>query len=309
MTGLQHTKAGHRRIMRRFSAALAAVLWTAGSLTACGSSSSRDDANGVSIRQPEGPTVSIGVASDQPGLGVWHNGGYSGFDVDVARYVAKALGYADKQIVFKPVTPRSRVSMLESAQVDMVVSSFGITERHESAVTMTGPYLIVRQDLLVRAADAGDITGIKDMNGRKACVVAGSDVTDAVRSQAPKASIEERDDYGQCLTSLLIGDVDAVAAGDAILTGLATVKGNGYVQVVGAPFGEERYGIAVKHGNTQLADSIDDILSDMIGDGTWRQAVRGMRRQIGYTVDSKLNPPDPAASSDTASSDPEQGDE
>lgn len=87
------------------------------------------------------------------------------------------------------------------------------------------------------------------------------------------------------------------------------MKGNGYVQVVGAPFGEERYGIAVKHGNTQLADSIGDILSDMIDDGTWRQAVRGMRRQIGYTVDSKLNPPDPAASSDTASSDPEQGDE
>ena len=82
------------------------------------------------------------------------------------------------------------------------------------------------------------------------------------------------------------------------------MKGNGYVQVVGAPFGEERYGIAVKHGNTQLADSIGDILSDMIDDGTWRQAVRGMRRQIGYTVDSKLNPPDPAASSD-----PEQGDE
>ena len=167
--------------------------------------------------------VSIGVASDQPGLGVWHNGGYSGFDVDVARYVAKALGYADKQIVFKPVTPRSRVSMLESAQVDMVVSSFGITERHESAVTMTGPYLIVRQDLLVRAADAGDITGIKDMNGRKACVVAGSDVTDAVRSQAPKASIEERDDYGQCLTSLLIGDVDAVAAGSGGLSLESTV--------------------------------------------------------------------------------------
>lgn len=62
-------------------------------------------------------------------------------------------------------------------------------------------------------------------------------------------------------------------------------------------------------GNTQLADSIGDILSDMIDDGTWRQAVRGMRRQIGYTVDSKLNPPDPAASSDTASSDSEQGDE
>ena len=75
MTGLQHTKAGHRRIMRRFSAALAAVLWAAGSLTACGSLSSRADANGVSIRQPEGPLVSICVASDHPGLAVWPNRG------------------------------------------------------------------------------------------------------------------------------------------------------------------------------------------------------------------------------------------
>ena len=60
-----------------------------------------------------------------------------------ARYVAKALGYADKQIVFAG-DACSCVSMLESAQVDMVVFSFGITERHESAQTMTGPYLIVR---------------------------------------------------------------------------------------------------------------------------------------------------------------------
>ena len=103
MTGL-HTRRRGAGASCVALAALAAVLWTAGSLTACGLEF-RDDANGVSIRQPEGPTVSIGVASDQPGLGVWHNGGYSGFDVDVARYVAKALGYADKQIVFKPVTP------------------------------------------------------------------------------------------------------------------------------------------------------------------------------------------------------------
>ena len=85
-------------ISRRSFLAAAGIAGAAAALTACGSLSSRDDANGVSIRQPEGPMVSIGVASDQPGLGVWHNGGYSGFDVDVARYVAKALGYADKQI-------------------------------------------------------------------------------------------------------------------------------------------------------------------------------------------------------------------
>lgn len=270
-------------------------------IAACGpsSSSAQRDQGTVSAEQdatsgqPEGPTIAIGVAADQPGFGVWRNGGYSGFDVDVARYVANALGYADKQIVFKQVTPSTRVDMLNNATVQMVVSSFNVTDVHRNEVAMTGPYLVVHQDLLIRADEVGAITGLDDMSGRTACVVSGSDVADSIRSQASDVTIELRDNYDQCVTSLMVGSSDAIAAGDAILTGLASAKGNGYLHVVGNPFGREHYGIAVKKGSTKLAENIAGILDTMIRDGSWDDARTRLYDSIGYLSDSSLNPPDP----------------
>lgn len=55
---------------------------------------------------PEGPTIAIGVAADEPSVGAWHDGTYQGFDITIAKYVAAKLGYANKQIVFKQVRPR-----------------------------------------------------------------------------------------------------------------------------------------------------------------------------------------------------------
>ena len=77
-------------------------------------------ANGLA----QGPTIAIGVAADQPGLGFLHGGEYSGFDISVAQYVANTLGFAKKQIVFKQVLPSTRVSSLEDGTVDMVVDAF-----------------------------------------------------------------------------------------------------------------------------------------------------------------------------------------
>ena len=46
---------------------------------------------------PEGPTIAIGVAADEPSVGAWHDGTYQGFDITIAKYVAAKLGYANKQ--------------------------------------------------------------------------------------------------------------------------------------------------------------------------------------------------------------------
>ena len=67
-------------------AALAAT--TALTLTACGGN---DDGGGES--SGGGDSVRIGIKYDQPGLGFKDGEEYTGFDVDVAKYVAKELGY------------------------------------------------------------------------------------------------------------------------------------------------------------------------------------------------------------------------
>ena len=69
--------------IRRVAAAAGAVLMAIG-MGGCGTSVSV-----VTEGAAQGPTIAIGVAADQPGLGWLHGGEYSGFDIDVAKYVAK----------------------------------------------------------------------------------------------------------------------------------------------------------------------------------------------------------------------------
>ncbi len=71
---------------------LAAII----SVTAVFSLSACSDGSSVNTN---GPTISIGVKFDQPGVSYKSGSTYSGFDIDVARYVANYLGYASGQIV------------------------------------------------------------------------------------------------------------------------------------------------------------------------------------------------------------------
>lgn len=67
----------------RYVAAAACAALLAAGAGACGTSVSV-----VTEGAAQGPTIAIGVAADQTGLGYLHGGEYSGFDIDVAKYVA-----------------------------------------------------------------------------------------------------------------------------------------------------------------------------------------------------------------------------
>ena len=138
----------------RYVAAAACAALPCGRAGACGTSVSV-----VTEGAAQGPTIAIGVAADQPGLGYLHGGEYSGFDIDVAKYVAKTLGYAEKQIVFKQLSPAMRASALTDGTVDMVVDSFSMDGTHDGEADVAGPYLTVREALLIRSDSASEITG------------------------------------------------------------------------------------------------------------------------------------------------------
>ncbi len=239
----------------------------------------------------QGPTITIGVAADQPGLSYLHGDEYSGFDIAVAKYVAKALGFAEKQIVFKKVLPSTRVSSLKDSIVDMVVDSFAAGDASDGEISFAGPYLNVGETLLVRADDAETITGIDAVSGKTVCAAKGSAIAGHVRDLSENVTVEERDSYPQCVTSLMMGQADAVAADDAIASGLASGRGSEYLHVVGESFAERSYMVAVKSGQDSLVRQIDAALESMLNDGSWESAVEDMTRQIGYVPDRALNPP------------------
>src|SRR5512134_2375135 len=71
----------------------------------------------------------VGVKTDFPPFGYMDAAGKpQGFDVDVARYLARALFEEEGRLELVPVTSGSRIPFLYSEWIDMIVATMTVTE-------------------------------------------------------------------------------------------------------------------------------------------------------------------------------------
>uniref|UniRef100_A0AAU2K268 Glutamate ABC transporter substrate-binding protein n=1 Tax=Streptomyces sp. NBC_00049 TaxID=2903617 RepID=A0AAU2K268_9ACTN len=221
-------------------------------------------------------TLSIGIKFDQPGIGMREpDGSFTGFDVDVATYVAKQLGYKPDQIEFKQVYSNDRELLIQYNEVEFVVASYSISDKRKEKVDFAGPYFVAHQDLLVRADDT-TINKAEDLNSKRLCSVSGSTSAENVKKNlAPKAGVLELPSYSECLVALRGNLVDAMTTDNSILAGYAARKGNeGKFKLTGHSLSNENYGIGIKKGNKELQTKINAALKKMVADGSWEAAVQ-----------------------------------
>jgi glutamate transport system substrate-binding protein len=246
-----------------------------------------------------GDTINIGIKYDQPGLGQKVGEDYKGLDVDVARYVAKELGFEGDKVIFKETPSAQRETAIQGGQVALIFATYSITDERKKKVSFAGPYFIAGQDLLVRA-DNTDITGPDAMNGKTLCSVTGSTPAAKIKKDyATTVKLFEQDTYSKCVEALVGGAVDAVTTDNVILAGFAAQpQYAGKLKVVGKPFSTERYGVGLKKGDTELCNKVNAALEKMVSDGSWQKAVDANVGPSGFKVDTTTNPPkpDPCAS-------------
>ncbi|MCT9010231.1 glutamate ABC transporter substrate-binding protein [Streptomyces rhizosphaerihabitans] len=256
--------------LRKAAAASAAVLALAATATACGSSDKNDSGSSPS----GGGKIKVGIKFDQPGLGLKQpDGSFAGFDVDVATYVAKQLGYNPDQIEFVETKSADRENALARGDVKFIAATYSITDERKQKVDFAGPYLLAHQDLLVKTDS--DITKGTDLNGKKLCSVTGSTSAQNVKdSIAPKANLRKYSGYSECIAGLQSGAVDAVTTDDSILAGFAAQdKYKGQFKLAGLKLSNENYGVGIKKGDTELEKKINAALTKMVADGAWKTAV------------------------------------
>ncbi len=242
----------------------------------------------------ESDSITIGIKYDQPGLGQKEGNTFKGLDVDVARYVAKELGFEGDKVVFKETPSAQRETAIQGGQVKLIFATYSITDERKQKVSFAGPYFIAGQDLLVRA-DNTDITGPETMNGKTLCSVTGSTPAENIKKKyATSVKLFEQDTYSKCVEALNSGSVDAVTTDNVILAGFAAQpQYKGKLKVVGKPFSTEKYGVGLKKGDTELCGKVNAALEKMVSDGSWQKAVDDNVGPSGFKVDSKTNPPKP----------------
>ncbi|GAA2439158.1 glutamate ABC transporter substrate-binding protein [Streptomyces lavendulocolor] len=262
--------------LSKATVAVAAALALSFSVAACG-----DDGDGGS--GGNGDKINVGIKFDQPGVGLkTPDGSYTGFDVDVATYVAQQLGYEPGDIVWKEAKSADRETMLQRGDVDFIAASYSINDERAKKVDFAGPYLLAHQDVLVRADD-DSITKPSDLNNKKLCSVTGSTSAQNVKTKlAPDAQLQEYGGYSECLTGLENGVIDAVTTDDSILAGYASQEQfRGKFKLGGFKMSNENYGIGVQKGS-ELKERINDALEKMVADGAWDTAVKENFGPAGY---------------------------
>ncbi|CAL9400448.1 glutamate ABC transporter substrate-binding protein [Streptomyces sp. enrichment culture] len=255
--------------LRKVTAASATVFALALTATACGGGDGDNESSGGGKDK-----ITIGIKFDQPGLGQKTPQGYAGFDVDVATYVAKKLGYEENQIEWKESKSADRETMLQRGDVDFIAATYSITPERQEKVDFAGPYLLAHQDVLLRADD-DKIKSPEDLNDAKLCSVTGSTSAQNIKEKlAPKAQLQPYPTYSACLPGLQNGAVDALTTDDSILAGYAAQdQFKGKFKLGGFKLTNENYGIGVKKGS-DLKDKINKALEEMVADGSWDTAVK-----------------------------------
>ncbi len=231
--------------------------------------------------------ITIGVKFDQPGLSLRKpDGSLSGFDVDVARYVAQQLGYQPGDIEWKEAPSGQREPLIQNGQVEYIVGTYSITDARKKKVAFAGPYFQTGQSLLVRS-DNTDIVGPQALeNNKKLCSVAGSTPAQNIKKKYPKVQLQQYDTYSLCVEALKNGAVDAVTTDAVILAGYVA-QNPGALKLAGEPFSKELYGIGLAKDNDALRSQINDALQKFIDSGQWQAA---FDRNLGA---SDYTPPPP----------------
>lgn len=199
------------------------------------------------------------------------SGQLEGFDVDLAREIARDIFQDPTRVEFRSLTSEERVSALQEGRVDVVVKSMSITCERRQSVRFSAPYYTANQRLLT-VRNSG-LQELSDLNGKRVCVARGTTSASRLREAVKSLTVLTVNTWADCLVAIQQGQVDAVTTDDAILAGMAAQDPN--LEIVGRNIAAEPYGVGIPkstpgHNTDGLVRQVNATLERIRADGTWQ---------------------------------------
>lgn len=193
------------------------------------------------------------------------SGRLEGFDIDMARAVAKSLFGDENKVQFRVITAGDRIKLLEQREVDMVARNMTMNCARWEQVAFSAEYYHSGQKVLV--ARGNPATTLEDLKGQRVCAPKDTSTLDNLKKVAGVIPVPA-DTHTGCLVLFQQGKVDAITGDDIVLAGLAAQ--DPYAVVTRAPaISDEPYGLAFNKDDVYLVRYVNRVLADMERDGRW----------------------------------------
>jgi polar amino acid transport system substrate-binding protein len=190
-----------------------------------------------------------------------------GFDIDLMNAAAKAGGFA---VEFKNTAWDGIFAGLEAGKYDAVMSSVTITDERKGTMDFSLPYINAGQIIVVKSEMSG-VEKLTDLAGKIVAAqigTTGAFEIDKVK-EGSKITAKTYDEIGLAFEDLANGRVAAVVCDTPVAAQYALQNDayKGKLKIVGQPFTEEYYGVAVKKGNAKILDVINAGLKKVLDAG------------------------------------------
>ncbi|MER6473453.1 glutamate ABC transporter substrate-binding protein [Streptomyces collinus] len=208
-----------------------------------------------------------------------------GFDIDLVHKIAEDILGDPDDVQFKAIPTSQRIPAIKDGRVDMVVRTMTITCERLGDVAFSAPYFKTGQQVL-----APKSSGVTGYNGtlahQRICTASGSTAYSKLKADRDKGTLPASTDISttvpnqlDCLVRLQLGEVDAVVTDGALAASQAAQDPT--LELKGAAFTTEYYGVAMKRDANDLVRRVNRILVDYRAHGwqtsydTWLAATLG----------------------------------
>ncbi|GBC61432.1 amino acid ABC transporter substrate-binding pro tein [Desulfonema ishimotonii] len=195
-------------------------------------------------------------------------GKFVGFDMDLAKEIAKAMGVKLKLIntAFDGVIPA-----LNTGKFDMIISGMTITQERNLKVNFSDPYITVGQTILVAKKHEGIVTSYKNLNDPKYTVACrlGTTGEKAVRRYISKATIRSFETEAEGILEVINGNADAFVYDLPLCVVYMAQQGAEKLVFLDKPFTFEPLGIAINKGDPDFLNWLNNFMKQIKNDGRY----------------------------------------
>jgi putative glutamine transport system substrate-binding protein len=207
--------------------------------------------------------LKVGVKVDIPKFGYKDpkSGEITGFEIDIARALAKKITGDPGKVELQAVTAKTRGPLLDNGEIDLVIATFTVTEERKQTYNFSDPYFVDGVGLLVKK-DAG-IAGLKDLDGKNIGVAQSATSRQAIQKAADTLGIKvnflEFGTYPEIKAALEAGRVNCFSVDGSILQGYV----DDTTTILPDRFSPQNYGVASKKANEALAALVNATIAEM----------------------------------------------
>ena len=195
-------------------------------------------------------------------------GNFVGFDIDMAKEMAKAMG-----VKFVPVNTAwdGIIPALTTNKFDIIMSGMTITQERNLKINFADPYIIVGQTILLAKKHLGVVNSYKDLNNSKYTVTSklGTTGEQAVKRLIPKANYKSFETEPEAALEVVNGKADAFVYDLPYCVVFNAQQGKGKLVFLDKPFTFEPLAWAINKGDPDFMNWLNNFLRQVKNDGRY----------------------------------------